>query len=500
MRDKIYPVPMLGEIRPKSLVAHSPMVGPRLGKLSACSWVSRLGQKPSLQFDRPVARPSDLGPSQRERKDRRAPHHRTRRPGLPRRVPTNCDRGRVTAGDRAPPSISRRNRLGSALTAVLPVRRMNPLPLLRAATWSLSFLGLFSASRAEILPVFFGTGGPGAKGIYRATFNTANGKLTAAELAAEIGSPGFLALHPDGEKLYATANFSGGPGVAAYTVKPGGVLEPLNQSPTGDGGAAHVAVHPSGKFLLTAQYGNGSTALFPLDAAGRVGTAKVTKHPGGSRVVKERQDASHAHYCGFSPDGTFALVPDLGLDGIVIYRINTAIPSIERHGFAASVPGGGPRHLKFSPDGKFIFLLNEIASSVTTFAWDATAGTARQLATVPALSDAAKAREAFNSAAEILMHPSGRFVYSSNRGHDSVTLYRAEPTTAALTVTQVQPVRGAFPRNINLAPGGEWLLAAGADSNTVSVHHVDPTTGELTYQTKGVINVPAPICILFARR
>lgn len=359
--------------------------------------------------------------------------------------------------------------------------------------------GAVAAPAVAVVPVYFGTGGPGAKGIYRSTFDPQNGKLTAAELVAEVGSPGFLALHPQGDKLYAVANFTGGPGAIGYKIKATGALEVINSAPTGDGGGAHIAVHPSGKFLLTAQYGGGSTALFPLDAEGRLGSAQVTKHEGGSRVVPDRQDKSHAHMCAFSPDGRFALVPDLGLDGIVIYRLNLEAPAITRHGFAASVPGGGPRHMKFSPDGKFIYLLNELASSVTTFAWDAAAGTARQLATVPALTEETKARELTNSAAEILVHANGRFLYSSNRGHDSVTVYRAEPATAALRVIQVQPIRGAFPRNINMTPDGRWLLAAGADSNTVAVHKIDPATGELTYLPKSVINVPAPICIVFAK-
>lgn len=374
---------------------------------------------------------------------------------------------------------------------------MKTLPWLHVVVCSLSAT-LFAA--AKEIPVYFGTGGPGAKGIYRASFDAATGKLGAAELAAEVGGPGFLALHPDGTKLYAVANFPGGPGAIGYRIGAKGELTEINGSPTGDGGGAHIAVHPSGKFLLTAQYGAGSTALFPLDAEGRLGAAKVYKHEGGSGVVKGRQEKPHAHWVGFSPDGKFALVPDLGMDGIVIYRINHEALTLERHGFAASVPGGGPRHMRFSPDGRFIYLLNELSLSVTSYAWDAAGGTARQLATVPALSEEAKAKEAFNSAAEILVHPSGRFVYSSNRGHDTVTVYRAEPATAALQVIQVQPVRGAFPRNINLSPEGAWLLAAGADSNTVSVHKVNPATGELTYQTKGVINVPAPICILFAPR
>jgi 6-phosphogluconolactonase len=373
--------------------------------------------------------------------------------------------------------------------------------LVRLAQWWTVSCGVAALAAAQAMPVYFGTGGGGAKGIYRATFDPKTGKLTAAELAAEVGNPGFLALHPDGTKLYAVAGVAGVPSAVGYRIGATGALEVINSAATTDGGGAHIAVHPSGKFLLTAQYGGGSTALFPLDADGRLGTAQVVKHgTKGSGVIPGRQEKPHAHMCAFSPDGRFALVPDLGLDAIVVHRIDLAAPSITMHGVIASVPGGGARHMKFSPDGKFIYLLNELSLSVTSFAWDAAAGTANLIATVPALSEAAKAKEAFNSAAEILVHASGKFVYSSNRGHDTVTVYRADPATAVLQVIQVQPVRGAFPRNIALSPDGGWLLAAGADSNTIAVHRVNQATGELTYQTKGVINVPAPICIVFLQR
>jgi len=375
---------------------------------------------------------------------------------------------------------------------------MKTTTLFRSLLLIYAALAYTGSATAENWHVYFGTSGDDAKGIYHSAFDRESGRLSGPELAAEINSPGFLAIHPDGDKLYAVAGFPGGPGVAGYRIGGDGALTPINTSPTGDGGGAHIAVHPSGKFLLTAQYGGGSVALFPLDEDGKLGAATLSKHEGGSRVFQGRQDAPHPHWCGFSPDGRFALVPDLGLDGIVIYRVNAGKLMILRHGFAASVPGGGPRHMRFSPDGRFIYLLNELSLSVTTFAWDAEAGTAKLLATVPTLSEEAKAKEAFNSAAEILVHPSGRTVYSSNRGHDTVSVFRADPATSALELIQLQPVRGAFPRNINLAPGGGWLLAAGADSNTVSVHRVDPQTGELTYQTRGVINVPGPICIVFA--
>jgi len=373
---------------------------------------------------------------------------------------------------------------------------LNRLSLLMAA----AACGLAAPLRAEKFAVFFGTGGAPAKGIYRAPFDTQTGKLGPAELAAEIGAPGFLALHPDGDKLYAVADGAGGQGVTGYRIGRDGALQPFTAAPTGDGQGCHVAVHPSRRFLLTAQYGGGSVALFPLDAEGRLGAAAVHEHEGpGSGVVPGRQKEPHPHCCRFSPDGRFALVPDLGLDGIVVYKIDPQSPAIARHGFVKAPPGAGPRHMRFSPDGRFIYLLNELSLAVSAYAWDAEAGSARLLATVPTLSEEAKAGETHNSGAEILTHPSGRFLYASNRGHDSVTVFRADPSTAALEVVQVQPVRGAFPRNINLSPDGGWLLAAGADSHTIAVHKVDPETGRLTYQTRSVIQVPAPICVLFVR-
>ena len=358
--------------------------------------------------------------------------------------------------------------------------------------------GFAGALRAESYHVFIGTGGPGAKGVYRADFDAKTGRLGPAALAAEIGSPGFLALHPDGDKLYAVADFEGGPGVAGYRVSTAGALERINTSPSGGGGGCHLAVHPSGRFLLTTQYGGGSVALFPLDGEGRLGSAVLTRHEGpGSGVVADRQKEPHPHWCGFSPDGRFALVPDLGQDGIVVYRVDADAPSITRHGFLPAPPGSGPRHMRFSPDGRHIYLLNELSLAVSAFAWDAGAGTARLLTTTPTLDEQVKAGESFNSAAEILVHPTGRFLYASNRGHDSVSVFQADPETAALSVVQVQPVRGAFPRNINLSPCGGWLLAAGADSHTISVHRVDPGSGRLTYQLHGVIQAPSPICLLF---
>ena len=351
----------------------------------------------------------------------------------------------------------------------------------------------------SILNVYFGTSGEDTKGIYHSTFNSVEGKLSKPKLVAEIGSPGFLALHPDNQKIYAVAKIDGQSVVAGYKIESNASLVLFTQSLVQEGNGTHISVHPSGKFLLTVQYGAGSVELFPLDEDGMLGPSVLTKHDGGSNVEPSRQDKPHPHWCGFSPDAKYAFVPDLGMDKIVIYSVDENKPEINYHGFAEAIPGGGPRHMRFSIDGKFIYLLNELSLSVTTFSYDSTSGTTTRLSNTLALSDDVKAKEMSNSAAEILVHPNGRFIYSSNRGHDSITSYVADSKTGNLTVTEVEPIRGAWPRNINMDPRGRWILSAGAHSNTISVHEINQSTGELTFQQNSIINVPGSICILFAQ-
>jgi len=350
---------------------------------------------------------------------------------------------------------------------------------------------------AAQIVVYFGTGGGEAKGIYHATLNTEKGKLSAATLVAEVKAPGFLAFHPDRTKLYAIASIEGTPSVVAYQIGEKGLLTLLSSEVIPDGGGAHIRVHPTGHFLLTAQYGGGSVALFPLATDGTLKPCQqIVEHSGGSGVVAKRQEAPHPHYVGFSPDGRFAFVPDLGLDQVVVYQIQFDPVSIKQVGAIDAIPGGGPRHMKFSRDGQFIFLLNELSLSVSTFAYNSETAEATLRSTKPTLSDAVKAAESFNSASEILVHPNGQFVYAANRGHDSVTAFRINPETGHLDIVDVEPIRGAWPRNINIDASGRWLLAAGAHSNTVAVFEIDPATGQLTYQRNSVINVPNPICVL----
>ncbi len=355
--------------------------------------------------------------------------------------------------------------------------------------------------RPTELDVWIGTSrAKPSQGIYHCTLNTKTGKLSDPTLAAEIAGPGFLAMHPDGTHLYAVGTLDGKPSVVAYALqkqrgKPS--LKFVNAVEIGDGGAAHVAVDPTGRTILTAQYGGGSVAVFSLEKDGALGKrTQLVDHEGGSKAVPGRQDRPHAHWTGFSPDNRFAFVPDLGLDQVVIYKADVGASKIAPHGFGKVPPGGGPRHMKFHTSGKWAYVLNELDLSVTVFDYDAKAGTMTPKQTILTVPKDELAQEKFKSASEIRVHPSGRFVYSANRGHDTITAFRVDPGNGQLTVVEREHVRGATPRNFNLDPSGRWLLAAGQDSHTLACFEVNQETGALTYNRSNVF-APSAICVLF---
>ena len=354
---------------------------------------------------------------------------------------------------------------------------------------------------ADVIDVWIGTSRTQpSKGIYHCTLDTASGKLSQPELAAEIGGPGFLAMHPDGHHLYAVGNVDQKPSVAAYKiVKQDGksTLEFDGALEIGDGGACHVAVDDRGKTLLTAQYGGGSVAAFSLNDDGTLKEKTVLiDHDGGSGVVPGRQDSPHAHWVGFSPDNRFSFAPDLGLDKVVIYKHDRDSAKISPSGFGKVPAGGGPRHMKFHTSGKWVYVLNELSLSVTVFDYEPRSGTMTPKQTIPTVPKTLLAKEKFKSASEIRVHPSGRFVYSANRGHDTITAFRVNQDTGELSVIEVENVRGATPRNFNIDPSGRWLLAAGQDSHTLASFEINQQTGELTYNRSNVI-APSAICVLF---
>lgn len=375
----------------------------------------------------------------------------------------------------------------------------------------MSFLSasMMTSVVAETVDVWFGTRTPRggeSRGIYHAALNTQNGKLTKPTLAAEVNSPGFLALHPDGKTLYVTGSASGGDQVSAYRVQgPAGkaTLELINSVDTGDGGAAHLSTDHAGTVLLSAQYGGGSTSLYELaDDGGIARRVAVRSHAellpqAGSGVVAKRQDRPHAHWTGTSPDDRFAFVPDLGMDKVVIWKLDQRTPAITHHGFGQCPAGGGPRHMKFSPEGSRIYVLNELALSITVFEYDSTTGTMTAGQTIPTLSEETKAKETSNSASEIRVHPSGKFVYSANRGHDSISVFAVDDA-GTLSRIEVESIRGGWPRNFNIDPTGQWLIAAGRDSHTATVFKIAPESGELTF-IRETQTVPTPICVVFGK-
>jgi 6-phosphogluconolactonase len=205
-----------------------------------------------------------------------------------------------------------------------------------------------------------------------------------------------------------------------------------------------------------------------------------------------RQEGPHPHFVGTDPTNRFVFVPDLGSDRVVIYDLNPEKAELKPHGAGRCPPGSGPRHFVFHPNGKFAYVVNEMKITVTAFRFDPQAGTLEEIQTIDALPE--KERKLPSTAAELYIHPSGRFLYASIRNDDSVAVFRVDPDNGRLTFVEREPVRGSHPRSFNIDPSGKWLLAAGRDSNTISLFRIDPDTGRLVY-TNQIVSTPAPICV-----
>jgi 6-phosphogluconolactonase len=358
-----------------------------------------------------------------------------------------------------------------------------------------------SQKDASRMWVFFGTyTGGKSEGIYRATLDPATGALSQPELAAKVENPSFLAVHPSGKFLYAAgelSNFEGKPGgaVSAFALdsKTGG-LTLLNQQSSRGAGPCHLVVDRTGGNVLVANYGGGSVAVLPIDKDGRLRPASSFVQHKGSSVNPKRQEAPHAHSINVDPAGAFAVVADLGLDKVLVYRFDAAAGTLTANDppHAAVSPGAGPRHFAFHPSGRFAYVINEMNSTVTAFAYDAKKGTLSEIDTKSTLPGPQQG----NSTAEVQVHPSGKFLYGSNRGHNSLAIFRIDEKTGALTATGHQPTGGRTPRNFGIDPTGKFVLAANQGSDSVVVFRVDQETGKLE-ETGQSIKVPTPVCVKF---
>ena len=333
-----------------------------------------------------------------------------------------------------------------------------------------------------------------SKGIYAWRFNPATGKLTSMGLSAETSNPSFLAVHPNHRFLYAVNENSKGT-VSAFAIDSATAkLKFLNSASSRGDGPCHLAVDQSGKFLFVANYGSGSVAVLPIHEDGSLGESASFVQHAGSSADKARQGGPHAHCVTQSPDGRFLLVEDLGLDEVLVYRFDaskgTLIPN--NPPFAKLAPGTGPRHLAFSGDARFAYVLGEMFYNVTAFRYDASRGSLEQFQTVPMLPAPVKG----NSGAEIAVHPNGKFLYASNRGADSIAVFGVDPIKGTLTVLDHVSTKGKTPRSFAIDPTGAYLLSAHQDSDNIVVFRIDPGTG-IPKATGEVLEAGAPVCVIF---
>src|SRR6266404_1634474 len=386
-------------------------------------------------------------------------------------------------------------------------RRATKLLLLSAPLFLSSAAAAPKRSQNKPYLVFVGTytNKTASKGIYAYRFDPGIGKLTSLGLAAETEDPSFLAVHPSGKYLYAVNEIDHfgaqkGGAVSAFSIDPrNGKLTLLNQVATQGAGPCHISLDKSGKYVLVANYDGGSIAVFPIGEDGSPASAAAFVQHSGSSVDKERQQGPHAHWIGTSPDNRFALVADLGLDEVLIYRFNSAKGTLSPHDppYAKVSPGAGPRHIAFHPNGKFAYALAEMEDSVTAFAYKANKGSFSPLQTVSALSTMRKDYKGPKEAAETAVHPNGKFLYASNRGGiDTISAFSIDPAKGTLHLKDEYPTMGKTPRNFAIDPTGKFLLAANQESNNIVVFRVDSTTGALS-PTGDTVEVPAPVCIAF---
>jgi 6-phosphogluconolactonase len=340
-----------------------------------------------------------------------------------------------------------------------------------------------------------------SKGIYVARFDTSTGALSKPELAGETVNPSFVAIHPSRKYLYAvgeTGEFNGRKtgAVSAFKIDIAtGKLDLLNRASSMGSGPCHVTVDRTGKYVLTANYGSGNAAVIAIKEDGSLGDPTGFAQHSGTGPDKRRQQGPHAHSINLSPDNRFAFVADLGLDKIMIYSLDQAKGNITPNHppFTTVQPGAGPRHFAFHPGGKFACVINEMASTITVFSFDADRGSLNEIQTISTLP---AGYTNATTTAEVQFHPSGQFAYGSNRGHDSIAVFSVDQSTGKLTHTGNVPCGGKTPRNFGIDPSGNWMLIANQDSNNILVYKIDTATGKPA-ATGQEYEVGSPVCVKF---
>lgn len=334
-----------------------------------------------------------------------------------------------------------------------------------------------------------------AKGIYVFRFTPATGVIGAVELAAETPNPSFVAIHPDGKHLYSVSEVNGG-SVSAFSIDTKtGKLAPINTESTRGGGPCHLVVDKTGRNVLVANYGGGSIAALPLRPDGGLLPASAFIQHTGSSVDPRRQGAPHAHSINLSANNQFAIVADLGLDKLLVYRFDASKGSLTPNEppSISLKPGSGPRHFAFHPNAKFAYAINEMASAISAFRWDGGNGKFEDLQSISTLPADFNGN---NTTAEVQVHRSGKFVYGSNRGHDSIAAFAADPQKGTLKYIANYQTGGKTIRNFAIDPTGGYLFAENQNSDSITVFKIDQKSGKLT-ATGQTIKAVQPVCIKF---
>jgi 6-phosphogluconolactonase len=344
-----------------------------------------------------------------------------------------------------------------------------------------------------------------SKGIYAFRFDAARGTLTPVGLVSESDNPSFLALHPSGRFVYAVnevgefAQQKSG-AVSAFRRDPAsGRLTLINQRASKGGAPCHIVVDRSGRYVLVANYSGGNVAVLPIGEDGSLGEAVSVIQHEGSGPNASRQKGPHAHSINLDATNRFAVAADLGIDKLLVYRFDAGKGTLAPNAppAASTEPGAGPRHFAFTPDNRFALAINELNSTLTSFAWKPDTGvlsTVESVSTLP--TRPADAPPSYT--AEVQVHPSGRFAYGSNRGHDSIAVFALDGRTGRLTPVEHESTRGKRPRNFGIDPTGRWLIVANQETDSLAVFRIDQQTGALD-PVGDPVTVGTPVCVKFVK-
>jgi 6-phosphogluconolactonase len=354
----------------------------------------------------------------------------------------------------------------------------------------LSFL--IAAATLAAQHVFIGTA---EKGIYSASFDAKSGTLSAPALVSDTLAPSYLAI--EGKYLYAVNEVEKGT-VSSFAIESGGKLTPVNTASVRSAGPCYIAIDKTGHLAVTANYAGGSITVLPIESGGKLGEATDFIQNKGSGPNRDRQTSPHPHWVGFIPAAKLALVADLGIDEVAIYNFNLKKGSLEvgNPAFMTVTPGSGPRHGAMHPNGKFFYVINELSSEVMEFFFELEL---KRFTLVQKLSTLPEGFKGENTGAEIAVHPTGKFVYASNRGSDTIAVFLVgDPKRGLLKPVEYVPTGGKTPRQFEIDPTGHWLLVGNQGSDNIAIFSIDVSTGKLTPGSM-VSGVPKPTCIKFAR-